>query len=175
MEEFKDAELINLALSGNRAAFDTLIERYYDMMYCLAYKWCGSKEDAEDITHNAFIKVATHLPKFKQDSSFKTWLYRVVVNTANDWHRKKKRRYLFLKTIDSEQIIHTPQDDLKTQELLRLINKLPEGERDAILLVSAIGLSHKEASEILGCKESTVSWRIHEARKKLSGMMSKEA
>lgn len=174
MKEDEDRQLIERSLAGDRAAFDTLIGKYYDMMYHLAFKWCGNQEDAEDIAHNAFLKVADNLKRFKHDSTFKTWLYRIVINVANDWHRKKKVRRHFGGDPDTLEGTVRADQNLRAMEIIDMVDKLPRGEREALVLVSGQGLSHGEAAEILGCKESTISWRIHEARKKLSVMLGKD-
>jgi len=174
MQEDEDRALIEKSLAGDRAAFDMLINKYYDLMYHLAYKWCGNREDAEDIAHNAFLRVADNLRRFKHDSSFKTWLYRIVINVANDSHRKKKIRRHSSEGMDLIEDTSRADHNMQAMEIIRMVNALPRGEREAILLVSGQGLSHAEAAEILGCKESTISWRIHEARKKLSQMLSED-
>lgn len=174
MQSKDDKVLIEQSLRGDREAFDALIDKYYDLMYYLAFKWCGNREDAEDIAHNAFLKVADNLHRFKNDSSFKTWLYRIVINTANDWHRKKKVRRHVSDNLESLEAPLRADQNLQALEIIAMVNTLPPGEREAVMLVSGQGLSHAEAAEILGCKESTVSWRIHEARKKLGAMLDKD-
>ncbi|MCB9990619.1 MAG: RNA polymerase sigma factor [Rhodospirillales bacterium] len=174
MSNEEDQQLIERALAGDRDAFNVLIGKYYDMMYRLAFKWCGNRADAEDIAHNAFLKVADHLPGFKHDSSFKTWLYRIVINVANDAHRKKKVRRAVSGGLEELESPARTDHALQAQEIAAMVGRLPQGEREAIMLVSGQGLSHAEAAEILGCKESTISWRIHEARKKLGAMLGKD-
>ena len=152
MKQDEDQELIERALAGDRAAFDALIDKYYDLMYRLAFKWSGRREDAEDIAHTAFLKVADNLRRFKYDSSFKTWLYRIVINVAKDWHRKQKiRRYI---PADDLEIAggRRADENVAALELVSMVNRLPEGEREAIMLVSGQGLSHAEAAEILARK-----------------------
>ncbi|MEZ5813980.1 MAG: RNA polymerase sigma factor [Alphaproteobacteria bacterium] len=161
--------LIRKACNGDRQAFDRLINEYYEMMYKAAFKWCGSAYDAEDIVHNAFLKMAENLNSFRFKSSFETWLYRLVINAAKDYVKKRSRHQGRHQDIDDKNIPSTSQTDqlLQAKDLLGQLHKLPEGEMEAIMLVCAHGHTHKEAANILNCKESTVSWRIHEARKKL--------
>ncbi|MFK7828311.1 MAG: RNA polymerase sigma factor [Congregibacter sp.] len=159
--------LLRAAQKGDAAAFETLLERHYDTMYRFAYKWCGSPADAQDITQQACMKLASSLPQFRFESAFTSWLYRLVVNCARDWARSQARH---TSTID------TPADDQSTDggaveqqaffwELLQQLDALPVGIKETLLLVHAEGLSHAETAAVLGVKESTVSWRLHEFRK----------
>ncbi|MBU0859707.1 MAG: RNA polymerase sigma factor, partial [Alphaproteobacteria bacterium] len=80
MNQPAEDELILKAINGDRHAFDALVSTHYGMMYRLAFRWCGNKSDAEDITQNAFIKTAENLWRFRFESSLKTWLYRITLN-----------------------------------------------------------------------------------------------
>ena len=162
--------LVKQACNGNRQAFNELVDTYYDMMYKAAFKWCGSAYDAEDIAHNAFLKMADNLHTFRFKSSFETWLYRLVINAAKDYIRQKSREQGRHDDIEDKHLASDSDTEktLQAQDLLQQLQKLPETEMEAVMLVCAHGHSHKEAAKILECKESTVSWRIHEARKKLT-------
>ena len=166
-----DMQLINLAKSGNARAMEGLFETYYMTVYRLAYKWCGVKEDAEDIAQEVFIKLVKKLNTFTQNSSFKTWLYRIVINTAKDFARQRAAKWAyesaFVKQQRSTNPGHIEKDRLITIRLFAEIHKLPEKQKEALLLVFGEGLSHKEAAQTIGCAETTVSWRIYQARKKL--------
>jgi RNA polymerase sigma-70 factor (ECF subfamily) len=165
--------LIKKAQRGDARAFEVLVTEYYEVMFRMAYTWCRNERDAEDITQEACIRLAQGIEKFRGDCAFTTWLYRLVINVAKDWFRKNKRH-------KGEELTEThanaPEGEkqLYTRQMLERVDALPDGEKAAILLVFAEGLSHKEAARILECKESTVSWRIHEARKKL-GSLDEEA
>lgn len=173
IDQDEDRQLIKRALAGSRADFDTLINKYYDLMFTLAFKWSGSQEEAEDITHNAFIKVAENLKRFRYDSTFKTWLYRIVINVAYDMHRKKKVRRGNSEMLEIIEGSDRPDRDYEARVLIKLLDRLPRKEKESMVLV-AEGLTHAEAAEIQGCKESTVSWRVHEARKKLSDWLGRD-
>ena len=173
MDRAEEQELIRQAIDGQRRALDTLVAAHYAMMFRVAYRWCGNKADAEDVTHNAFVKFAESLPRFRGDSSLRTWLYRITLNTARDWQRQKKRRPTA--ALHDDIRAHGPgaDDTAYAHEIMRHVGALPEGERAALLLVAGENLSHAEAAKILGCMESTVSWRIHSARRKLQHLIDK--
>ena len=176
MEAHSDIELAGLAQGGDAGAFSRLIERHYMLMYTVAYKWTCSREDAEDVAQEVCLKLARDLMSFKGASSFRTWLYRVAVNAAKDYIRKhsakRKHEEEFVRehlvTGNPGRVEGSEEDPgISAEALLMEIRKLPDKYREALLLVHSEGLSHKEAGEVLGCAESTVSWRVHEGKKKL--------
>ncbi len=167
-----ESQLIERAQAGDANAFRELLDRHYTTVYRMAFRFCGNQHDAEDVTQTVCIKLADQLSSFKGNSAFTTWLYTVVLNTSRDWHRSQGRHQKGHVGIDSAEEVtvtqQSPEAALSTQQQLAKVQALPEQEREAILLVFGEGLSHKQAAEVLGCAESTVSWRIHEARKKLT-------
>lgn len=167
MRKLDDNELVKLAVAGNEAAFETLLERHYMTVYKIAYKSCGVREDAEDITQDVLVKLASAIKKFEFNSSFTTWLYRIVINASNDFLRQKSGKKE--DNIDDKPELSSnypnQEDEVSAKQLFKVISKLPEKFREAFLLVFAEGMSHAEAGQILGCEEKTVSWRVFQARK----------
>ena len=166
--------LVNRAKAGDRLAFGQLIEEHYDFIFRTACKWTGKRSDAEDIAQEVCIKLATAIQSFDGRSAFTSWLYRVTINMVRDTQRSSSRRG---KTIDAFTLVH-PEDDPGGQEesataheLWNAVSELPEKQREAIMLVYADEMNHAEAAEIMGCKEATVSWHIHEAKKTLRGLL----
>ncbi|MCD7060724.1 RNA polymerase sigma factor [Pelagibacterium xiamenense] len=171
------AELLARAKAGDRAAFGTLIDAHYDFLYRTAYKWCGSREDAEDVAQDVCIKLATALAGFDGRSAFTSWLYRIVLNAVRDRQRQAARHVRWAGALAMTAEVSTPAqqaDAMDDAELWDAVRALPERQRDAVLLVYAEEKSHAEAAAIMGAKESTVSWYIHEARKALKGMVQDE-
>jgi RNA polymerase sigma-70 factor (ECF subfamily) len=169
-----DNVLVNRAKAGDRLAFAQLLEDHYDFIFRTACKWSGRKSDAEDIAQDVCIKLATAIQSFDGRSAFTSWLYRVTVNMVRDMQRSSSRRD---KNIDAFSLVH-PEDDPGNQEesatakeLWRAVSELPEKQREAIMLVYAEDMNHADAAEIMGCKEATVSWHIHEAKKTLRGLL----
>lgn len=174
MDESETAVLIDKARKGDAHAFEALVNAHYEAMYKMAFKWCRNQQDAEDITQEACIKLARGLDSFNGNSAFTSWLYRLVINTGKDWLRKQSRHPSSDAGLESAGSDSKAEDQLYARQVLAAVYDLPEGERDSLLLVMSEGLTHKEAADVLGCKESTISWRIHEARKKLNGLFEKE-
>jgi RNA polymerase sigma-70 factor (ECF subfamily) len=170
MMNHSDTQLVDLSLDGNEQAFECLVERHYHSVYSLSYKWFRIKEDAEEITQEVFIKLTRKLNRFNRKSSFKTWLYRIVINTAKDFSRKNAIRKSRESEFANEQTVkngNTPLEIIQTREIFDAMDRLPDKQKAALILVMTEGMSHKEAAGVLGCSETTVSWRIHQARTKL--------
>lgn len=170
MMNHSDTQLVDLSLDGNERAFECLVERHYLSVYGLSYRWCRIKEDAEEITQEVFIKLTRKLSSFNRKSSFRTWLYRIVINTAKDFSRKNAARRTYESEFAADQANNnedTPMAALQTREIYNAMDKLPAKQKAALMLVMTEGMGHKEAAAVLGCSETTVSWRIHQARKKL--------
>lgn len=179
LEATSDGALIGRAVDGDRAAFAMLIERHYDFVFRVALRWCGDRSNAEDIAQEVCVRLAKAVHKFKGDSRFTTWLYALTINAARDATRKVKREAVKAEAWGVHQQIFgeaeaTDNEEQQAAELWELVQKLPAKQRDAVLLVYGEGISHGEASEVMGCAETTVSWHIHEAKKRLK-VLAKQA
>jgi RNA polymerase sigma factor (sigma-70 family) len=166
--------LIAQAQRGDRQAFGMLVEAHYDLMFRTAYKWSGSRADAEDVAQEVCVKLATALAGFDGRSSFSTWLYRVTLNAVRDLQRSRMRqgRGVMALTALSPEVHPAEQEEAATAgELWRAVRALPEKQRDAVLLVYAEELNHAAVAIIMGCKEATVSWYIFEAKRALKGLL----
>ena len=165
-----EEQLVQQAMNGDSEAFSYLMEAYYDIIFRIAFKWCGNREDAEDITQESCIKIAKSLSGFKMESKFSSWVYRIVINTANDLYRKKKESVIeVVDEIESDDADAT--EVISCKELWEMVHQLPDNHRDAMLLVYSEGLNHGEVAQIMQCAESTVSWYIMEAKKTLKKMI----
>jgi RNA polymerase sigma-70 factor (ECF subfamily) len=163
-------ETIRRAQRGDRDAFSRLVEDHYASMFRFACRYCADRQDAEDVTQQACIKLARAIGQFRFESAFSTWLYRLVINCARDWHKSQRAGL-------REELNDIPTGDpVESAVLLRqvigLVEQMGEGFRESLVLVIAEGLTHAEAAAILEVKESTVSWRLHEIRKRLNGGLS---
>ncbi len=172
MTEPDDHRLAREAQAGDRRSFAALVERHYGFMFKVAWQWCGVREDAEDIAQEAAIKLAQHIDAFKFESAFTTWLYRLVLNTAKDYYKAKNRRNTREQPM-FEDVVYaseepSPEQKLEQKDILKALAGLPEQLKETVILVCWQGLSHKEAGDILDCPEGTISWRVHEARKKIA-------
>ena len=160
--------LIKAAQQGDADALSSLLDSHYDTIYRFAYRWCTHQANAEDIAQQACIKLARHIGQFRFDSSFTTWLYRLVINCAKDWQRKERLHLVTDSEQEAASSFEAHEDGIYLTQVLTLLDDLGEGMKETALLVHAEGFTHAEAAQVLGVKETTISWRIHEMRKQLS-------
>jgi len=168
-----DNELAARAAGGDAAAFQILLERHYDSVYRIAFRFSGLREDAEDIAQDVCASLVLKLRSFKGNAKFTPWLYRVVVNAVRDGHRKEATAGRINRDYSELQDLARGEEQEAAKEIAWLYESLDavgEDLRETAVLVLAEGMNHAEAAEILEIKESTVSWRMHELRKKLKVM-----
>ena len=169
-----DETLIAKALGGDRRAFGLLVERHYDFIFRTACKWCGKVSDAEDVAQDVCVKLASILKSFDGRSAFTSWLYRVTLNAVRDMQRARSRRGRNVDryaVVAPDEYLPDQEDSAAAKEMWDAVRRLPDQQRDAVLLIYAEGMSHAEAGVIMGCKEATVSWHVHEAKKTLRGLL----
>ena len=171
MTDETDEALAGRAGQGCRASFSALLDRHYDRIYRLAWRWSGSRTSAEDIAQDVCVKLAGAIKNYRADAAFKTWLHRVTYTTALDFLRAAQR----MVAVEPSEIITlvdrntetTPEDDIVGAEIWTAVRALPNQQRDAVLLVYGEDMTHAEAAHVMGCSEKTVSWHLHEAKKRL--------
>ena len=177
-----DDEKIWLAQSrnGDHAAFAALIRKYQPMIHSLTFRMTGSVADCKDLAQESFIRAYQQLNSYQGASKFSSWLYRIAVNACLDWRRRETRRSRlhtdWSETNAAERAGAESEPD--TDELSRRVQaalmKLPDKQRATIVLTVYAGHNHAEAGRILGCSETTVSWRVFAARRKLKKLLSKQ-
>lgn len=169
-----DSELIGLAKDGDRGAFGRLVERHYDFVHRVAWRWCGRKADAEDIAQDVCVRLGRAIRDYRGGGAFTTWLYAMTLNAARDHARRSARESARTEAYGVHALIsgEAPEEpDDQAEALWAAVRKLPDKQRDAVLLVYGEGLSHAAAAEAMAISEATVSWHIHEAKKRLKVLM----
>jgi len=165
--------VIAAAVGGDKRAFAELLEGQYHRIYRFAYRWCGNVPDAEDVTQLVCIKLAKSIRQFQGHSTFSTWLYRIVVNCAKDWQKSQSRHLGEAALTDDIAVSHSASESaVLLVQVLKQVDAMGEGFKESALLVLAEGFSHREAANLLGVQESTISWRIHEMRQRLAALGS---
>lgn len=176
--EASDIELVKRVQKGDKGAFDLLVLKYEHKIVNLVMRYVRDPETALDISQEAFIKAYRALPRFRGDSAFYTWLYRIAVNTAKNYLASQRRRPMDveLDLQDPEQYgLHAKLKETDTpeaisisrelQEILeRAIHALPDDLRTAIILRELDGMSYEEIAETMDCPVGTVRSRIFRAR-----------
>ena len=174
--EDTDETILVLARNGDRAAFARLVEMHYDMFFRVAYRHLGNRADAEDVAQEVCVRLGGSIRTFRGDCSLSSWLYRLVVNAACDHQRKAKRGRNLTQAVAAEHEVsggyEGENDNDAATRLWEAVRTLPEKTRQAVVLVYSEGLSHLKAAEALECSETTVSWHIHDAKKKLRVLLA---
>lgn len=166
--------LIRRVKAGDAKAFERLISEHYRFIYKTAFRWLGHKTDAEDVTQSVCMRLADAITRFDGRSKFTSWLYSVTLNAVRDLQRSQQRQGKHMAAITAvtrEDMDADQEDQLLVDDIWRIVRQLPEKQRDAVLLVFGEQLSQAEAAAIMGCKEVTVSWHIHNARKALKDLL----
>jgi len=176
-----DQQLVDRVFKGDKHAFDLLVLRYQHRILGLIGRFIRDPVEVEDVAQEAFIKAYRALPKFRGDSAFYTWLYRIAINTAKNYMVARGRRppstdvdvddAEFLESNTALTDIASPEANQEKDDLQRVINdaieELPEDLRTAFTLREFSGLSYEEITEIMGCPVGTVRSRIFRAREAL--------
>jgi len=173
-----DQLLVERVQKGDKKAFDLLINKYQHRIISLVARYVSDQTEALDVAQEAFIKAYRAIPRFRGDSAFYTWLYRIAINTAKNWLVAKKRRPPMsdIDAADAEQYDMdsrlkehgTPENELMREEIRRTvydtIAQLPDDLRTAIILREMDGMSYEEIAVTMDCPIGTVRSRIFRAR-----------
>lgn len=176
--ETGDKALALLAAKGDADAFRQLLERHYDTLFRIAYRFCGHREEAEDIAQDVCISLPAKLKTFKGEAAFSTWLYRVAVNRVKDWKRKQATAARVHSDYGEVEELRRGEALAASREqewLNEMLARLSDDLRETAVLVVGEGMTHGQAAEVLGLKESTVSWRMSELKKALRELAREEA
>ena len=185
MKQLSEKEIIERVLGGDVNAFEELVLRYEGTVYNLALRMVSNREDAADMTQEAFIKAYNSLPSFRGDSKFSSWLYRIASNVCLDFLRSKSRRpqsSLTLGGDDDEDVqleipdpAAGPEEQLikklSMQSLSEGLKLLPDNQRQILAMRELGGMSYAEIGAALSLEEGTVKSRIFRARKKLCAFL----
>jgi RNA polymerase sigma-70 factor (ECF subfamily) len=176
--ESGDWDLVQRVQAGEKAAFDVLVLKYQHKIVNLVMRYVQDPVEALDVAQEAFIKAYKALPRFRGESAFYTWLYRIAINTAKNYLVARKRRPLEydLDLQDSQQFemqgrlsdSDTPEAQLLGEEVRKVVGNaidgLPEDLRTAIVLREIEGMSYEEIAQAMDCPVGTVRSRIFRAR-----------
>ena len=168
-----DEELVARCVQGDADSFNQLVVRWERPIYALAYRVIGREEDARDVCQEAFLRAYRAIRGFRGQAKFSSWLYRITLNLCRDWMRRQ-RRAPFVQTREDVDLVELAGEDvsdpieerLARQDLGRVVAKvmarLPEDQRTAIVLKEYHGLTFQEIADLLGCPLSTVKTRVYQ-------------
>src|SRR6266478_129163 len=171
-----DEQLVALARSGNHKAFEELVERHKQKAYRIAFDFSRDREEAKDLSQEAFLRAYTHLGNFDVRSAFYTWFYRILVNICLDYKRRKQRTSTeeFNENVENQlEATHVPQRPPAPDQMVLAgqlsrkvsdaLEALPPKQRTAFILKNNQGLSIKEIAEMMQTAEGTVKVHLHRA------------
>jgi len=184
--ERSDRELVRESRRGDKEAFRELVERHQRKIISVAIGMMHNRDDALDLTQETFVKAFENLNKFKGESSFYTWLYRIAVNLAIDYRRRDRRNPIIsledrpgggenAEATLPDQRLSDPYHQAQAHEIggrvAEAINELTPDHKAVILLREVEGLSYEDISRVMQCSKGTVMSRLHYARKKLQNKL----
>ena len=172
MERLSDDYYVKKTLSGETGSFAPLLERYGKQVFTLIVKIVGNREDAEELTQDVFVKAYGSLAKFRAESAFSTWIYRIAYNTAISATRKKGFDHIpideaFIEETRDETVLEESDDDRRLEYLYRALEQILPEERAMITLYYKDDKSMDEIAVITGLTETNVKTKMFRIRKKL--------
>ena len=173
-----EALLVRRVQSGDGGAFDRLIELCTPRVYAIAFRMMGNSEDAQDVTQEAFLRAFQAIRKFREDASFNTWLYRIVVNVCHDELDRRKRRPATMTEMtrddDASRFLDIPSSEESPEDLylrrerqhalLGAIEQLPDIYRNVVILHDLEGMQYDEIAAVLHTNIGTVKSRVNRGR-----------
>ena len=178
-EDVSNSELVKKSQLGDKSAFEELVKLHQELVFLLSFKLTGNRELANDVAQEAFIRAWKAIGKFRGDSTFGTWIYRITVNTA--WTlRKKAKKHYSLNIEDTQEPVVV--DEKKDPELVAInsdlslvlrkaLNKIPLEQRIIVELKNIEGRSHKEIADYLDISVTAAKVRLHRAHQKLRNIL----
>ena len=178
-EDVSNSELVKKSQLGDKSAFEELVKRHQELVFSLSFKLTGNRELANDVAQEAFIRAWKAIGKFRGDSTFGTWIYRITVNTA--WTlRKKAKKHYSLNIEDTQEPVVV--DEKKDPELVAInsdlslvlrkaLNQIPLEQRIIVELKNIEGRSHKEIADYLDISVTAAKVRLHRAHQKLRNIL----
>jgi len=169
-----DEELVARSIGGDAESFNQLILRWERPIYALAYRTIGREEDARDVCQETFLRAFRALPGFRGQAKFSSWLYRIALNLCRDWIRRERRTGFvqppentdLMDLIAAEEPSESIEDLVARKDQIRAIERvmarLPEEQRTAIVLKEYHGLTFQEIADLMGCPLSTVKTRLYQ-------------
>jgi RNA polymerase sigma-70 factor (ECF subfamily) len=169
-------ELVRRARDGDRQALEALVARYDRYVFGVALLTLGDRVAAQDAAQETLIKAMRGLKGFKARSTFRTWLYRITVNTCRDWQRRRSRRRET--PLDDAPPLLTANGPLQSaldrerrRAVWRMVQALEPALREVVILRYYLDMSGAEIAEATGAPAGTVYWRLNQARQALAALL----
>lgn len=177
-----DAELVRRARRGDQAAFEVLVKKFQDRAYRTAFHMTGNHGDADDVAQDSFLRAYRALPSFDERAEFGTWLHRIVINSALNVLRARRRRGR-IEPAEVAEELPTPETDPaerteareEAEDVLAALDGLSPTLRETLIMATLEDMPYKDIAQTLGIPEGTVAWRVNQARKTLRKRLAARA
>ena len=176
-----ELEWVRRSREGDTHAFGELVLRHQRMIHALTYRMTGSLADSADTAQEAFIRAFHRLDDFRGEAKFSSWLYQIAIHTCLNWKKSHARREQLHRDWAEQEFaagtkssVDDRAPDEQGSRAQEALMKLPAKQRAAIVLTVHEEMNHAEAARVLGCSETTVSWRVFAARRKLKRLLQKD-
>jgi RNA polymerase sigma-70 factor (ECF subfamily) len=178
-----EEDLIKKAIARDTGAIEALYDRHAPALLSVCFRYCGNRDDAEDILHDAFIKIIQKIDTFRirTEGTMEAWMRRIVVNTALNFLRDRQKEKFFVDIDPLLEKIDQPEEEVYAEEIyhqvdrekiMELICELPAGYRTVFNLYVFEQYGHREIAEALGCSENTSKSQLSKARALLRKKMN---
>lgn len=191
VQTLDESALIERCLAGDETAFDQIVERYQDMVFGLAFRFLGNRDEAVELSQEVFLQIYRKLDTFRKHAALRTWIYRIVINQAKNKQRWWRRRFKEMTAISIDDLQETvrgtpvglslasndelPDETLERKEIGELLRKaiesLPFAQRSVIVLKDMEGLSYEEIALTLDIPVGTVKSRLARSRQALKQVL----
>lgn len=158
--------LINACMENEREAQNQLYRMFYPRLMPMVLRYYSDYSLAEEILHDCFLKVYKHIHTFKYKGSFEGWIKTILRRTITDYarYKLKHKKHIILDDEVRSKDFSIPADQMFYDDLIKLVQELPDATRIAFNLFAIEGVPHKEIAKMLGISEGTSKWHIHRAR-----------
>ncbi len=166
-------KLVEDVLQGEHSSFELLLQPYRQGFLNMAYRITGDREEAQEVCQDALLKIFKYLRSYKKGRSFKTWAYKILMNTSYDFLKEKRKMKRVIESQKSASVYELPQVEQKVwkkqmrEKIQGVLDILSPKEKAVFLLRDSEGLSVKEASQILRCSQISVRTHLSRARQKI--------
>ena len=170
-----DEELVEGCIRNDKASQDYLYKKFSSKMFGLCIRYTNTREEAEDVLQEGFIKVFDKIDRFKHEGSFEGWIRRIMINTALKSREKRIAKYenTGLDHVKEPKFDSSVLSELNRKELMGIVNALPEGYRVVFNLFAVEGYPHKDIAKMLGISEGTSRSQYSRARQNLIKIIEK--
>lgn len=182
MAFINDQHYINQIIEGNTNAFSVLVNQYKDLVFTLAYKMLKNKEEAEEVSQDTFIKIFNSLNKFKGESKFSTWIYKITYNTCLDKLKKSKKEnnVVYIEDFNEHQvktienILESIDEKERNQKIQECLLLLLSEEAFLLTLYYFDDQSIEEIAKVIDCNANNVKIKLYRTRKKIASILKEQ-